>query len=60
MKLYADVPRRRTAQIVADLAMLAWVAGCVLLGRALHDAISALAAPGRRLENGDLFRPRDD
>ena len=51
MKLYADVPRRRTAQIVADLAMLAWVAGCVLLGRALHDAISALAAPGRRLES---------
>lgn len=46
MKIYADVPRRRTAQIVADVAMLAWVVGCVLLGRALHDAISALAAPG--------------
>lgn len=56
MKLYADVPRRRTAQIVADLAMLGFVIGCVLLGRALHDAIAALAGPGLRLEaSGESF-----
>ena len=50
MKMYADLPRRRTAQVVADLAMLAWVVVCTLVGRSLHDAILALTGPGHQLE----------
>ncbi|MCU1431439.1 MAG: hypothetical protein JWP95_544 [Actinotalea sp.] len=51
MKLYADHPGRRTRQIIADLLVLAWVVAWVLVGRAVHAAISTLAAPGRTLED---------
>jgi hypothetical protein len=57
MKLYADLPGRRTLQILADLGMLAWVCGWAWVGRLVHDTTMALAAPGRQLESaGSGFR----
>ena len=38
MKLYADLPVRRTAQIVADTLVLLWVALWAWVGRLVHDA----------------------
>lgn len=51
MKLYADHPARRTRQVVTDLAVVAWVVLWVLVARAVHAAVSRLAAPGRTLED---------
>lgn len=51
MKLYADQPARRARQVVADVGVAAWVVVWVLVGRAVHEAISRLAAPGRTLED---------
>lgn len=59
MKLYADLPARRTRQVLADLLMLVWVIGWVLVARAVHGATMTLAAPGRALESaGGSFRDR--
>ena len=51
MKLYADQPARRLRQIVADLLVLAWVVGWVVIGRTVHEVVSRLAAPGEALES---------
>ncbi|GAB3437791.1 hypothetical protein GCM10027517_09600 [Phycicoccus ginsengisoli] len=57
MKLYADLPGRRTAQILADVGMLAWVCVWAWVGRFVHDSTMQLAAPGHRLESaGSGFR----
>lgn len=57
MKLYSDLPVRRVAQILGDLALLGWCSGAVLAGRAVHDVTLALAAPGRALADaGGSFR----
>jgi hypothetical protein len=57
MKLYADLPGRRSLQILADLAMLAWVCIWAWAGRVVHDATIALAAPGHQLQSaGSGFR----
>jgi hypothetical protein len=57
MKLYADLPGRRTLQIVADLAMVAWVCAWAWVGRLVHDTTMQLAAPGHQLESaGSGFR----
>jgi hypothetical protein len=57
MKLYADLPVRRTAQIVADVLVFAWVAVWAWMGRAVHDATQQLAEPGRTLQGaGSGFR----
>jgi hypothetical protein len=50
MKLYADSPGRRTAQIVADLLVVAWVVLWVWVGMAVHDGTTALAGPGRQTD----------
>lgn len=50
MKLYADLPARRTAQVVTDLLMLAWIVLWVRVGIAVHDSTMELAEPGHRLE----------
>lgn len=49
MKLYADRPRRILAQLLGDLAALGWTVLWVRLGVAVHDAVLALAVPGRKL-----------
>lgn len=51
MKLYADTPSRRVAQLFADLLTVAWIAGWVLLGRFVHEMISALAVPGEKMDD---------
>ena len=48
---YAETPARRTRQAVTDLAMLVWLVGCLLLGRFVHDVVSALAAPAYGLRD---------
>jgi hypothetical protein len=59
MKLYADLPGRRTLQILADLGVLAWVCLWAWVGRLVHDATMELAAPGRQLQSaGSGFREK--
>lgn len=49
MKLYADLPARRAAQLTGDLLLLAWVVGSVLLARLVHAAVMLLAEPGEEV-----------
>lgn len=57
MKWYADTSGRRTAQIVADLFLLCFVAVCAWLGKAVHDGISTLRGPADGLTSaGGSFR----
>lgn len=59
MILYAERSGRRAAQVVADLALVAWVAGWVVLARGVHDVVLGLAVPGQKLESaGSGFRTR--
>lgn len=59
MKLYADLPARRTAQVIADLAMLGWVWLWVWAGTKVHGVTMELAEPGRRLAGaGSGFRDK--
>lgn len=50
MKWYADTPTRRVAQLFADLLTVVWVVGWVLLGRFVHEMVSALALPGEKMD----------
>ncbi|MEI7054567.1 hypothetical protein WBG06_02010 [Nocardioides sp. CCNWLW239] len=50
MKLYADRPPRLAAQLFADLLTVAWIVGWVLLGRLVHELVSALAVPGQKMD----------
>ena len=50
MKLYADAPARRVRQALADVAMLAWTVGCVLVALFVHRTVLRLAEPGRQME----------
>lgn len=57
MKLYADLPGRRTLQILADVGLVAWVCAWAWLGRVVHDATMRVAEPGRTLQGaGSGFR----
>lgn len=57
MKLYADLPGRRTLQILADLGVVAWACLWAWTGRLVHDTTMELAAPGRQLQTaGSGFR----
>ena len=59
MKLYADLPSRRSRQILADGLMLVWTLLWVAIARTVHAATMTLAAPGRTLESaGGAFRDR--
>lgn len=51
MKLYADIPARRVAQLFADLLTVAWVAGWIFVGRFVHEMVSALAVPGEKMDD---------
>lgn len=50
MILYAQTPGRRTAQIVGDLLVVAWLVLWVWVGVAVHDGTTALAGPGRQTD----------
>ena len=51
MKLYADTPSRRVAQLFADLVTVAWIAGWVFVGNLVHEMVSALAVPGQKMDD---------
>ncbi|XVX18628.1 hypothetical protein ACQP1U_09655 [Actinomycetota bacterium] len=51
MRFYADLPGRRTAQLLSDMGMLCWVGAWAWVGRQVHDSTLALAAPGRQLQD---------
>lgn len=50
MMWYADRPTRRVAQLFVDLLTVAWIVGWVLLGRLVHELVSALAVPGQKMD----------
>ena len=52
--LYAELPHRRTRQILADVLMLAWVVGWVAIAGLVHEATMTLAAPGRVLQDAGV------
>lgn len=51
MRLYAQRPARRARQVAGDLAVLSWVVAWVLVGRAVHAAVTRLGEPGRAVED---------
>ncbi len=51
MKVYAERPLRFTRQLVADLALAAWVALWIWAALNLYDFIQQLAIPGQKLES---------
>ena len=50
MKLYADLPARRTRQILADVLVLLWVVIWVRTGFAVRDPVLGALGPARSLE----------
>ncbi|NCD20698.1 MAG: hypothetical protein EOL89_12100 [Actinobacteria bacterium] len=50
MKLYADLPARRTRQIIADALVLLWVVIWVRTGFAVRDTVLGALGPARSLE----------
>ena len=49
MKLYAESPGRRTAQLLADLLLVVWLVAWAWAGTVVHDATLELGAPGQQL-----------
>jgi len=59
MKLYSDIPARRTVQVAADVGIVLWVILWVRVAARVHDATMALAEPGRNLASaGGSFRDK--
>lgn len=59
MRWYADAPSRRSRQVLADVLVLAWVAGWVLVARWVHALVMTLAAPAGPLRDaGTSLRDR--
>ena len=49
---YATTPGRLLAQLVSDLAVAAWTTVWVLVGMAVHAAVSTIAEVGRQVQDG--------
>lgn len=49
---YATTPSRILAQLVSDGVVVAWTTVWVLVGMAVHSAVSTIAAVGRQVETG--------
>jgi hypothetical protein len=49
---YATTPARLVAQLISDLVVIAWTAVWVLVGMAVHSAVSTIAEVGRQVETG--------
>lgn len=52
LRPYAAAPGRRSAQLLADAGVVVAAVVCSVAGRAVHDAVDSLAAPGQRLQSG--------
>ncbi|MFC1438646.1 hypothetical protein ABUW04_10290 [Streptacidiphilus sp. N1-10] len=51
MRIYSQIPARRTRQVVADLLALAVIAVSVWFALLIHDVIMRLAAPGQAAQS---------
>lgn len=49
---YATTPGRLAAQLFSDFAILLWTAIWLVIGTAVYDAVSTIAAAGRQVEVG--------
>jgi hypothetical protein len=49
---YATTPTRLLAQLISDLVVIAWTTVWVLVGMAVHSAVSTIADFGRQVEGG--------
>jgi hypothetical protein len=49
---YATTPARLFAQLISDLVVIAWTTVWVLVGMAVHSAVSTIAEVGRQVETG--------
>lgn len=52
VKLYADVPARRTRQVIGDVWLVAWSMLWIWVAVRLHELIMNLAAPGLAIADG--------
>ena len=51
MKLYPEVPRRRTRSVVVDVALVVTVVVFALLGNWVHDSVDELAGLGQGVQD---------
>jgi hypothetical protein len=49
---YATTPGRLLAQLFSDVAVVVWTFAWVLVGLAVHNAVSTIAGVGRQLDHG--------
>ncbi len=49
---YATTPSRLLSQLVSDIVVIAWTTLWVLVGMAVHAAVSTIAEVGRRVQTG--------
>lgn len=57
--LYAERPIRRGAQVLADLLVVGWTVGWIILARAVHTLVTRLDTPGRLMQRaGDGMTAR--
>src|SRR5207245_2132194 len=49
---YATTPTRLLGQLISDVAVIAWTTVWVLVGMAVHTAVSTIADVGRQVETG--------
>lgn len=49
MRFYAERPLRAAAQLSADLLVLAWVVGVLIVARGAYDLVGTLQEPARAL-----------
>jgi hypothetical protein len=49
---YATTPSRLLAQLISDVVVIAWTTVWVLVGTAVHAAVSTIAEFGRQVEGG--------
>ncbi|MBV8928666.1 MAG: hypothetical protein JO152_06040 [Mycobacteriaceae bacterium] len=49
---YASTPARLILQLVSDIVIVSWTTIWVLIGLAVHSAVSTIAGVGKQVENG--------
>jgi hypothetical protein len=49
---YATTPARLVAQLISDIVVIAWTTLWVLVGMAVHSAVSTIAEFGRQVNSG--------
>lgn len=52
LKLYAEIPARRTRQVIGDVWLVVWTVLWIWIAFKLHDLIMNLAGPGTAIASG--------